>query len=297
MSANRALRLSLAALFIPLSFLFYNFVYFLISALSEIRVFHLAIPTVVAYLGLFSAFYLVLLIVRGKTKKTPALLLSASVVLLAAGLVGLVIFASYFGSGLLNDIAPHGIGYPFDGLLVSLFDAVAGAIVFSFRGKIAASSTLESEDRKDRLFAFNVVYGVAYTFLTLYFLAGAFYMASYSRIDPSTAFPLIVVFLSIVSLYASMFIVVPKWNKKAANIVFASHLGANLLLTILTIVSFVLFPNALADGYPALVPLELMGSLFVLPYALPVLLLLNSCLFYFLVCRKDKPAKGEKEER
>ena len=175
--------------------------------------------------------------------------------------------------------------------------AVAGAIVFSFRGKIAASSTLESEDRKDRLFAFNVVYGVAYTFLTLYFLAGAFYMASYSRIDPSTAFPLIVVFLSIVSLYASMFIVVPKWNKKAANIVFASHLGANLLLTILMIVSFVLFPNALVDGYPALVPLELMGSLFVLPYALPVLLLLNSCLFYFLVCRKDKPAKGEKEER
>ena len=51
MSLDKIYRLVMALLFIPLSFLFYNYVYLLIGALSEIRVIYLQIPTLLSYLN------------------------------------------------------------------------------------------------------------------------------------------------------------------------------------------------------------------------------------------------------
>ena len=294
MSLDKIYRLVLALLFIPLSFLFYNYVYLVVGSFSEIRVIYLQIPTLLSYLGLFATFYLLLMWTQPRGKHRLALVRSSFIVPLVFGGVSLVLYASYFGAGLLNDIAPHGVGYPFDGLIVALLSLGLGILGLTFEKKILAlplSDDARSYQPNSR-YGIQVLYSVVYTFLTMYFLAGVFYMPSYARITPETAFPLLVSLFLILSLYASLFLLIPSWDYQKRQRAGFVHLGINVLLLILTIVSFVLYPNGLIDGYPALIPLELMGSLNLFPYVMPALLLLNS-LGYFLFYAKDpdKPSK------
>ncbi len=293
MSLEKIYRLSMALLFIPLSFLFYGYVYFLIGAFSEIRVIYLQIPTLLSYLGFFAAFYLALMWTRPRGRHRLALVRSTFIVPLSSGGLALVLYASYFGAGLLNDIAPHGIGYPFDGLLIALFSVLLGALGLSFEKKIVSLPLSDDarDPRPDYRYAIQVIYSVLYTFLTMYFLAGVFHMPNYARITPETAFPLLVSLFLILSLYASLFLLIPSWEYKKRKIAGYIHLGVNVLLLALTITSFVLYPNGLVEGYPALVPLELMGSLFLFPHVLPALLFLNS-LGYFLFYAKDPQEKS-----
>lgn len=294
MSLDKIYRLVMALLFIPFSFLFYNYVYLVVGSFSEIRVIYLQIPTLLSYLGFFATFYLLLMWTQPRGKHRLALVRSSFIVPLVFGGVSLVLYASYFGAGLLNDIAPHGVGYPFDGLIVALLSLGLGILGLTFEKKILAlplSDDARSYQPNSR-YGIQVLYSVVYTFLTMYFLAGVFYMPSYARITPETAFPLLVSLFLILSLYASLFLLIPSWDYQKRQRAGFVHLGINVLLLILTIVSFVLYPNGLIDGYPALIPLELMGSLNLFPYVMPALLLLNS-LGYFLFYAKDpdKPSK------
>lgn len=294
MSLDKIYRLVMALLFIPLSFLFYNYVYLVVGSFSEIRVIYLQIPTLLSYLGFFLAFYLLLMWTQPRGKHRLALVRSSFIVPLVFGGISLVLYASYFGAGLLTDIAPHGVGYPFDGLIVALLSLGLGILGLTFEKKILAlplSDDARSYQPSNR-YGIQVLYSVVYTFLTMYFLAGVFYMPTYARIEPETAFPLLVSLFLILSLYASLFLLIPSWDYQKRQRAGFAHLGINVLLLILTIVSFVLYPNGLIDGYPALIPLELMGSLNLFPYVMPALLLLNS-LGYFLFYAKDpdKPSK------
>lgn len=294
MSLDKIYRLVMALLFIPLSFLFYNYVYLVVGSFSEIRVIYLQIPTLLSYLGFFLAFYLLLMWTQPRGKHRLALVRSSFIVPALFGGLSLILYASYFGAGLLNDIAPHGVGYPFDGLIVALVSLGLGILGLTFEKKIFAlplSDDARSYQPSSR-YGIQVLYSVVYTFLTMYFLAGVFYMPTYARITPETAFPLLVSLFLILSLYASLFLLIPSWDYQKRQQAGFVHLGINVLLLILTIVSFVLYPNGLIDGYPALIPLELMGSLNLFPYVMPALLFLNS-LGYFLFYAKDpdKPSK------
>lgn len=294
MSLDKIYRLVMALLFIPLSFLFYNYVYLVVGSFSEIRVIYLQIPTLLSYLGFFVAFYLLLMWTQPRGKHRLALVRSSFIVPALFGGLSLILYASYFGAGLLNDIAPHGVGYPFDGLIVALVSLGLGILGLTFEKKILAlplSDDARSYQPSSR-YGIQVLYSVVYTFLTMYFLAGVFYMPTYARITPETAFPLLVSLFLILSLYASLFLLIPSWDYQKRQQAGFVHLGINVLLLILTIVSFVLYPNGLIDGYPALIPLELMGSLNLFPYVMPALLFLNS-LSYFLFYAKDpgKPSK------
>lgn len=294
MSLDKTYRLVMALLFIPLSFLFYNYVYLVVGSFSEIRVIYLQIPTLLSYLGFFATFYLLLMWTQPRGKHRLALVRSSFIVPLVFGGISLVLYASYFGAGLLTDIAPHGVGYPFDGLIVALLSLGLGILGLTFEKKIFAlplSDDARSYQPSSR-YGIQVLYSVVYTFLTMYFLAGVFYMPTYARIEPETAFPLLVSLFLILSLYASLFLLIPSWDYQKRQRAGFVHLGINVLLLVLTIVSFVLYPNGLIDGYPALIPLELMGSLNLFPYVMPALLFLNS-LGYFLFYAKDpdKPSK------
>lgn len=294
MSLDKIYRLVMALLFIPLSFLFYNYVYLVVGSFSEIRVIYLQIPTLLSYLGFFATFHLLLMWTQPRGKHRLALVRSSFIVPLVFGGISLVLYASYFGAGLLTDIAPHGVGYPFDGLIVALLSLGLGILGLTFEKKILAlplSDDARSYQPSSR-YGIQVLYSVVYTFLTMYFLAGVFYMPTYARIEPETAFPLLVSLFLILSLYASLFLLIPSWDYQKRQRAGFVHLGINVLLLILTIVSFVLYPNGLVDGYPALIPLELMGSLNLFPYVMPALLFLNS-LGYFLFYAKDpdKPSK------
>lgn len=294
MSLDKIYRLVMALLFIPLSFLFYNYVYLVVGSFSEIRVIYLQIPTLLSYLGFFVAFYLLLMWTQPRGKHRLALVRSSFIVPTLFGGLSLILYASYFGAGLLNDIAPHGVGYPFDGLIVALVSLGLGILGLTFEKKIFAlplSDDARSYQPSSR-YGIQVLYSVVYTFLTMYFLAGVFYMPTYARITPETAFPLLVSLFLILSLYASLFLLIPSWDYQKRQQAGFVHLGINVLLLILTIASFVLYPNGLIDGYPALIPLELMGSLNLFPYVMPAMLFLNS-LSYFLFYAKDpdKPSK------
>lgn len=295
MSLDKIYRLVMALLFIPISFLFYNYVYLLIGALSEIRVIYLQIPTLLSYLGFFVAFYLLLMWTQPRGKHRLALVRASFIVPTLFGGLSLILYASYFGAGLLNDIAPHGVGYPFDGLIVALLSLGLGILGLTFEKKILALP-LSDDSRPGNLssprYGIQVVYSVLYTFLTMHFLAGVFYMPTYARITPETVFPLLVSLFLILSLYASLFLLIPSWDYQKRQQAGFVHLGINVLLLILTIVSFILYPSGLIDGYQALIPLELMGSLNLFPYVMPALLLINS-LGYFLFYAKDpdKPSK------
>lgn len=295
MSLDKIYRLVMALLFIPLSFLFYNYVYLVVGSFSEIRVIYLQIPTLLSYLGFFATFYLLLMWTQPRGKHRLALVRSSFIVPIVFGGISLVLYASYFGAGLLTDIAPHGVGYPFDGLIVALVSVIVGGLGLTYESKILALP-LSDDSRPGNLssprYGIQVVYSVLYTFLTMFFLAGVFYMPTYARITPETVSPLLVSLFLILSLYASLFLLIPSWDyqkrKKAGYI----HLGINAVLVVLTIVSFVLYPDGLAEGYPALIPLELMGSLNLFPYVMPALLLLNS-LGYFLFYAKDPNKVGK----
>lgn len=294
MSLDKIYRLVMALLFIPLSFLFYNYVYLVVGSFSEIRVIYLQIPTLLSYLGFFLAFYLLLMWTQPRGKHRLALVRSSFIVPTLFGGLSLILYASYFGAGLLNDIAPHGVGYPFDGLIVALVSLGLGILGLTFEKKILAlplSDDARSYQPSSR-YGVQVLYSAVYTFLTMYFLAGVFNMPAYARITPETAFPLLVSLFLILSLYASLFLLIPSWDYQKRQQAGFVHLGINVLLLILTIVSFVLYPNGLIDGYPAFIPLELMGSLNLFPYVMPALLFLNS-LGYFLFYAKDpdKPSK------
>ncbi len=284
MSIKGLFRLLGVISFLPMALLAYHVLYFLVAAVASTVEFYRSLPGVSAYLSLYFLYFAYLYLPYSKDGRHGLRLLkvlSALSFLLSAA--SLITLSAYLGVGIL-EFTGGGIGYALDGLIVG-FLVLSISILTFLSSKRLVDWAQPGMDGKSTLKGFSV----AYSLFALYFLGGALFMPTYASINAETAFPLIVVFLVSLALYLfpALFLVYPIPEGRRRLFAYLD-LGISALLLVLLLTSFLLFPNAMVEGYPSLVLLEMMGSLYLLPYGLSILILAQALVIAFSTLPKKE---------
>lgn len=282
--SNRKIYLAvLLALAVPLSLLFYHVVYFLIAVGVTFSNVMKNLPGVLAYLGLFATYVYAYFVSEATSReKQDRRARIAGIIMTATGGLSLILLIVNACMGNVEDLLPHGVGYPMDSLILGLLLVAAGvSTILYLYDKLPDVHLDEEHALRPHAYVGNAVAAAIFGLLDLYFLGGVLLIPSYAEIVGDSAFVLLACFLAVLFVYAVYWLTFLKpayfssWKKRLGIVG-----SINVLVFVLFVVSFCLSPNALVLFYPSLIPLEIMGSLYLFPFVYGAFVLLSPIIFY-----------------